>query len=138
MYIKITGNLLDVMGENARDMEKTGVIIYSHHQMEVNNQIVSYGKIVDAEKAAYMLNNPAVVTFETMEETNADIDATYEVKYMLSDIAALQLDLQLSGNPVIPGYDSAQTMTSQVNLKALYDAGMAGISVNKKSDHFAQ
>jgi hypothetical protein len=138
MYIKIKGNLLDVMGEKARHMNEAGVVIYPDHQMDVNGQMVSYGEIADTEKAAYMFGNPSVTTFATTEEVNADINTSYEIKYALSDIAALQLDLQLSGNPVIPGYDSAQTMTSQVNLKALYDAGMAGISVNKKSDHFAQ
>jgi hypothetical protein len=137
-YIKISGNLIDVMGDKARHMNDAGVVIYPQHQMNISTNIVSYGVVSDEEKAAYLLANPTVTVFESVEAVNVDIDITYVEKYSLADVTALQLDLQLSGNPEIPGYDSAKSISTQENLKALFDAGMGGIQKERKSEYFAE
>ena len=134
-YIKIKGyDLLEVLGESARKMNTIGVQFLPQHQMIDKDKKVSYGTILDESK--FNIEHEAITYFNTIEELNADIDAEYDVIYILKDVNELTLDIQLSGNPEIVGYNKDLALTSQENLKALYDANMGGIVLNKKAEYF--
>jgi len=134
-YIKIKGyDLLEVLGESARKMNTIGVQFLPQHQMIDKDKKVSYGTILDESK--FNIEHEAITYFNTIEELNADIDAEYDVIYILKDVNELTLDIQLSGNPEIVGYNKDLALTSQENLKALYDANMGGIILNKKAEYF--
>ena len=134
-YIKIKGyDLLEVLGDSARKMNTIGVQFLPQHQMIDKDKKVSYGTILDESK--FNIEHEAITYFETIEELNEDIDTEYDVIYILKDVNELTLDIQLSGNPEIVGYNKDLALTSQENLKALYDANMGGIVLNKKAEYF--
>ncbi len=139
-YIKIKGNLLDVLGEEARKMKadgSTGIMIFADGQMhKEDGEIISYGMLTDEKKFVFILDNPNVTFFLTKEDVNADIDVEYDDFEILSSIEELTLDMQISGNPIIPGYNSAKGIKDKNNLKTLKNAGMGGIVMNKKVKHF--
>lgn len=139
-YIKIKGNLTDVLGKHAGQMKKdgsTGISIFGESQMmKENDMMISYGIITNEEKFAFIMDHPAVTFFLTKEDINADIDNEYEDFEILKSIEQLQLDIQLSGNPTIVGYKKTKPLNDKVNLKALKNAGMAGIITNRKAKHF--
>lgn len=132
MYLKINGALLDVLGEDARlNMEKElGILALPQYQFK--NSSVTLAIVTDEEKVQRILNNPNITVLNTAAEFNAEIDVNYEEKYTLYDSTELQLDLNLSGNPQIPGYVAGKPIGSQENLKALYAAGMGGIKLYEK------
>jgi len=134
-YIKIKGfDLLEVLGDGARKMNTLGVEFLPQHQMIDKDKKVSYGKILDESK--FSIEHVAITFFNTIEELNLDIDLEYDEIFILKDIQTLQLDIQLSGNPEIIGYNKDLPLTDQVNLKALFDANMGGIVKNKKAEYF--
>lgn len=131
-YIKVKGNLLDVLGESAKRMETIGVRFLPQHQMiDVG---VSYGTIIDEGK--FNITHEAITIFNTVEEVNADIDIEYDVKFLLTDINKLTLDIELSGGVgAVVGYDANKALDSQENLLALLNRDMAGITINRKADY---
>jgi len=135
-YIKIKGDLLKVLGESIRKPLTIGIELLPQHQMIDKDKTVSYGTILDENK--FNIEHEAITYFETVEELNADIDAEYDIIYILKDVNELTLDIQLSGNPEIVGYNKDLALTSQENLKALYDANMGGIVLNKKAEYFVE
>lgn len=135
MYLKFSGHLLDILGEKARgDMrQELGIKLTPMYQFLDGVVPISLAVVVDTVKVQQILGKPGVTVLNTLVEFNAEIDSLCSVvKYTLVNSSALSIDLQLSGNPIIPGYDKTKSMTSQLNLKALYDAGMAGIDKSQK------
>lgn len=134
MYIKIVGNIIDVIPEViARgDMTQAGFIIYGHNQIMASNQIISYGKITDIDLLNQYLPNPNVTIFNTIEEINADMESNYVETYSISNLQEVMFDLQMRGNPEVPNYDKTKPLTSQDNLKALYDFQVSGVTKSKK------
>jgi len=140
-YIKITGNLLDVLGENARYFHNIGIDIKPEHQMIVDGTTLSYGIILDEElfnSYSTTFDMDKITTFDTIEDVNNDIVKSYIPKFTLYDINALKLDIELSGGiDTIQGYNSLKSLNSQENLRALLQNGdMAGIAVNKMAKLF--
>ncbi|MDR7856291.1 MAG: hypothetical protein RIN63_06720 [Tissierella sp.] len=137
MYIKILGNITDVIPEEiARgDMTQAGFIIYGHNQISKDNEITSYGKITDIELLQEYLPNDNVTIFDTVNEINIDIDNNYVETYSVSNIQEVMFDLQMRGNPEIPNYNKTKSLTSQENLKALFDINVSGISKSKKQTY---
>ena len=138
MYIKIKGNLLDILGEKARVMDKIGLTILPQHQMIDKEKNFSYGICEEKLNFIAMTQIENVTYFETIEEVNADIVAEYEPQFQLVDIDKLKLDLELSGGiDSVVGYDKLKALDSQKNLMALlYNGDMAGITVNKIAELF--
>jgi len=139
-YIKIIGNLTDVIGKEANKMKadgSTGIVIFGDGQMtKEDGTIISYGKVTNEEKFAFIMNHAAVTIFSTKKEVNEDIDLEHDDFEILSSVEELALDLQLSGNPEIIGYDKNKPLKDKGNLKKLKDAGMGGIKMNRKAKHF--
>lgn len=129
VFLKIEGHLLDVLGEKARGniKEEFGIEVSPIYQFLDREPPVTLARVVDPVKVEKLLMDSRVTKLDTVDQFNAEIDNLYEEKYVLKDSIQLQLDLQLSGNPEIPNYDPGQPITSQHNLKALYEAGMGGI-----------
>jgi hypothetical protein len=140
MYLRIEGHLLDVLGESARgDMEEElGIIVTPTYQFLEGEPPVSLAKVVDAEKAEMLFSNPSITVLETVEEANAVIDSLYQEQHFVTDSIMLQMSLQMAGFPEVPGYDKAKPLTDTVNLKALHDAGMSGISKSTKPPYFTE
>ncbi|MBO8169363.1 MAG: hypothetical protein H0Z35_09300 [Thermoanaerobacteraceae bacterium] len=134
MFLKIEGHLLDVLGEGARRniKEEFGIIVNPIYQFLDREPPVTLAQVVDQVKAEKLLSDSRVTKLDTVEQFNTEIDNLYEERYILKDSTELQIDLLLSGNPMIPNYDATKPLTDQVNLKALYNAGMGGIKKNKK------
>ncbi|MFZ7103371.1 MAG: hypothetical protein ACOWWO_12050 [Peptococcaceae bacterium] len=134
MYLKIQGNLLDILGEDARsNMEETlGIKVSPAYQFLECDIPATLAVVTNEDKVQKIINHAKITILNTMDEFNAEIDNLYEEKYTLTNSTELQVDLQLSGNPTIPNYDAGQPLRSQNNLKALYDSGLGGISKNKK------
>ncbi|MCG8541251.1 MAG: hypothetical protein MJA82_15145 [Clostridia bacterium] len=131
MYIKITGHLIDILGDGARGNieEVFGIKLSSEYQFEK----ISLGEITNMSKVQNtIINDSRVTILETKELFNTEIDKCYVEKYFLLDSTQLQVDLMLSGNPSIPNYDAAKPLSSPENLKALYDANMGGIKKSEK------
>lgn len=132
-YIKIKGyQLEEVFPKLCRKMNTETFIVYANQQMIDKDKIVSYGLI----REDLIPNHESVTIFNTIDQVNLDIDAEYDEIFILKDITKLQVDLNLSGNPTIDGYDPNKEIESQTNLKALYDANMGGIVKNKKAEYF--
>ncbi len=142
MFLKIEGHLLDVLGEKARDDIKGefGIDISPIYQFIDKEPPVTLAKIVNPVKAEQLFHDSRVTILNTIEEFNNEIDILYEEMYTLVDSTALMLDIQFSGkSPAdIPGYDTNKSMQAQANLKALYEAGLAGISKNKKPPYLTE
>lgn len=136
MYLKISGNLVDILGEKARgDIEgECGLLISPLYQCIQDGVLVSIAKIVDEQKANEYIQHPDVEILSTVEEVNNVINNYFSEEYTLSDSTALLLSLQLSGKTVsdIPGYDVNKPMEHQDNLEALYNAGLSGIRKKSK------
>lgn len=137
MYIKIKGNIIDVIPEEiARgDMSQAGFIIYGHNQMHTDDGLISYGKITDMDLLSQYLPNPNVTIFNTVEEVNTDMESNYVETYSISNLQEVMFDLQMRGNPDVPNYDKTKPLTSQENLKALYDFQVSGIIKSKKQTY---
>lgn len=139
-YIKIEGNLVDVLGKEARKMKKdgsTGILMIGDGQMiKEDGTMISYGIITDTDKFMSIMINDKVTIFESKEHANINIDLDHEDFEILVSIDELALDLQLSGNPAIVGYDKSKPLKDKNNLKKLKEAGMSGIKTNKKAKHF--
>jgi len=134
MYLKINGNLVDVLGENARKNleELFGIKVVPVYQFLDGEIPITLAEVVDETKAQNIIQHSQIVVLNTKEEVNAAIDENYIELYILKDSTELSIDLNLSGNPTITGYDSTKPLSSQTNLKSLYDANMGGISKNIK------
>lgn len=137
MYIKIEGNIIDVIPEEiARgDMSQAGFIIYGHNQIMTDNKVISYGKITDIDLLNQYLPNPNVTIFNTVEEVNADMERNYIETYSIFNLQEVMFDLQMRGNPEVPNYDKTKPLTSQENLKALYDFQVSGITKSRKQTY---
>lgn len=140
MYVKITGNLIDVLGDKARgDIEaECGIRMSPLYQNTDGDEIVTLAEVVNEQKAYPYLNHPRVEVIQTKEEANIVIDEVFTEKYTLVDSTALLLSLQLSGKSAaeIEGYDVAKPMEHQDNLRALYEAGLSGITKIRKPPYF--
>ena len=138
-YVKVkNAELEEVFGEEIRKMKKdgsTGILFFGNQQMHLKDKKLSYGKI-DLDKIN--VQHDSITYFDSLEQANNDMDLEYEEEYILKNVQALQLDLQLSGNPSIQSYDPDQPLSSQTNLKALFNANMDGIVKNKKSEYFTE
>jgi len=139
-YIKIIGNLTEVLGNEARKMKangSTGILIFGNGQMiKENETMISYGILTNEKKFDFIMNHPMVTFFLTKEDVNADIDNEFDDFKILTSIEELQLDMQLSGTPNIIGYNKNKPLKDKNNLKALINAGMGGIKTNRKAKHF--
>lgn len=137
MYVKITGNIVDIIPEEiARgDMTQAGFIIYGHNQISTENGLISYGKITDIELLNQYLPNDNVTMFDTIEEVNADMENNYIETYSISNLQEVMFDLQMRGNPEVPKYDKTKPLTSQENLKTLYDFQVSGVAKSKKQTY---
>lgn len=135
-YIKIKDyDLLEVLGDVARNPRAIGLKFFPQHQMIDSNNKVSYGIIEDESK--FNIQHQSITLFDTAEQVNSDIDHEYSVVFILSDIDKLTLDIQLSGGiDAVTGYNPNKALDSQENLKALLDRDMAGIAINRKADYF--
>lgn len=129
MFLKIQGQLLEVLGPDARgNMEEIfGIKILPIYQFLDGEIPVSLAIVKDENKVQKIINHPKISILNTVNDFNAMIDELYVEKYVLKDAVELQIDLQLSGNHTIPNYDATKPLNSQHNLKALYEAGMGGI-----------
>lgn len=136
MFLKIEGNLIDVLGDNARkDMEATvGIKVSPRYQFLGEGGPVTLAEVVDETKVQQITGHSAVTVLDTVQDFNNAIDQYFTDKYTLTDSVQLQLDLDMSGKTAadIPGYDSNLSLTNQANLKAMYDDGLAGISKKSK------
>lgn len=136
MYVKIVGNLIDILGEYARgDIEGLcGLKLSPQYQSTEGEELITLGEVVNEQKASIYLNHPNVEILETKEDFNAAIDEYFKEKYILVDSTALLLSLQLSGKTVanIEGYNPEKPMEDQQNLKALFEAGLSGIKKKAK------
>jgi len=139
-YVRVDGNLIDVLGNEARKMKKdgsSGIVFLGENQMTNEaGEIVSYGIVTDTEKFSNFLNHPNVTVFENKEKANNDIDLMYDDFVILTSVESLALDIQLSGNPKITGYNPSKPLKNKDNLRALKLAGMEGVSNNRKAKHF--
>jgi len=136
MFLKIEGPLLDVLGEKARGDIKGefGIELSPQYQFLEGEIPVSLAIVTDQAKADQLTHDNRVTVLNTVEDFNSEIDNLFEEKYILKDSTALMIDLQLSGKTVssIVGYDTNKSMTDNANLKALYEAGLSGISKTQK------
>lgn len=134
-YVKIIKNLIKVLGERARDKDssKSGLTITGNMQMVVGEAIVTYGIIEDED--VFNNNDYNEVDFEffnTIEEVETNIEASYVEILELTDPVKLQLDLQLSKKTDIKDYDPEQEIDSQYNLKKIKEENMGGVKIISK------
>lgn len=125
-------DLYDVFGNDAKNMKEDTIMVYGKHQMYDTGEKISYGYMSDD----YSIDHVGITYFDSIDDLNADIDAEYKEIFILKDVQELQVDMLLSGNPTIEGYDANSQLRSQSNLKALYEANMGGVVKNKKADYF--
>ena len=142
MFLRIEGQLINVLGEKARgNIEKEfGLIISPVYQFLDREVPLSIAKIVDSEKVQALLSDNRVTLMETIEEVNSEIDALYIERYTLVDSSTLSLDFQITGITAaeITGYDTSKPLTDKDNLKALYDGGFGGIRKSEKPHYFVE
>jgi len=142
MFLKIEGQLIDVLGEKARGNIKNefGIKLSPTYQFMDREIPVTIAEIVDSTKVQILLNDSRVTLIETVTGVNAEIDALYNEKYTLVDSVTLQTDLQLTGKTAaeITGYDTSKPLTDNDNLKALYDGGFGGIRKSQKPPYFTE
>lgn len=141
MFLRIDGNLTDVFGDSIRSGNTElllGIRIRPEYQKVQNGNLISIAKVVDQDKIKPYLSNPGIQIL-TLEEANEQIDMLLSDEYMLVDSTALMVDLQLSGKTAadIEGYNTSKSLSSQENLKALYNAGVAGVVVRKKPPYLS-
>ncbi len=140
MYLKIEGNLIDVLGDKARGNieNEFGIKVSPEYQFLDGTVPVTLAIVLDQAKASKLLSDTRVIALDTVEEFNAEIDSNYIEKYALVDSVQLQLDLQLSGQTSITGYNPDKPLSDQENLKAIYDANMGGIKKKPKPPYLGQ
>lgn len=135
-FLKIKGHLLDVLGESARRnmRNELGLIITPEYQFLEKG--ITLAIVEDESKAGHLYAYDKIELLEGIEAFNNTIDTLYEEVYVLTNIASLQLDVQLSGQ--VEGYKKELPLTSQENLKLLFNSGMAGISKSQKPTHLIE
>jgi hypothetical protein len=142
MFLKIEGQLIDVLGEKARGNIQLdfGIVLSPIYQFLDREIPITIAKIVDSTKVQTLLNDSRVTLIETVTGVNAEIDALYNEKYSLVDSTTLSLDFQITGKTAaeITGYDTSKPLTDNDNLKALYDGGFGGIRKSQKPPYFVE
>ncbi len=142
MFLKIEGQLIEVLGEKARGNieNEFGIRLSPLYQFLDREIPISIAKIVDSEKVQTLLNDSRVTLIETVAGVNAEIDALYNERYTLVDSAALSLDFQITGKTAaeITGYDTSKPLTDNDNLKVLYGGGFGGIRKSQKPPYFVE
>lgn len=122
-YAVIRGHLLDIFGDAARtNLEETaGILVKPEWQFFDQEITITIAQVIN-EESLPTLPEIQVVSTETAQRIINDA----QPEYVLQDIQALQLDIQLS-NKSIEKYDPNQPLDSQHNLGVLYAAQMAGV-----------
>lgn len=140
MYIKIEGHLLDVLGDDARgNMEESlGIKVSPIYQFLEIEPTVTLATIVNEVKAEKIINDKRVTILKTKDDFNSEIDNLYTETFFLKNPLELQLDLQLSGVSTVENYNPSKTLSSQENLKALYEVGMGGITKTEKPPYLTE
>ena len=133
-YLVFEDMLVNIMAEEdvrANWKEKLGIT--AKYQATHKDPIVTIFEVIDERKAVKYYNHSKVRMMneedvkKLVDELNKDF-----LEYMLTDSAALQVDLMLSKKTEVEGYDASKPITCQENLKVLYDVGLGGIIKRKK------
>ena len=108
--------------------EKLGLEIKA--QATHKDPIISIFEITDETKAYKYMNHPKVKVVDEKQIKNIEkqLFADYP-EFILKDPNALLADMQISGLTAadIKGFDKNKPLTDQQNLRALYNANLAGI-----------
>ena len=119
-----------MLEEDVRDNweKKLGLKILA--QTTHKDPIVSVFEITNETKAYKYMNHPKVkvVDEEQIKSIEKQLFADYP-EFVLKDPNALLVDMQISGVTAanIKGFNKNKPLTDQANLRALYNANLAGI-----------
>lgn len=133
-YIKIEGNLLDILGEDARSTEReTGLRFMPEYQFLDSDIPTSLGMIVDEEKAQKYFNYANVTILNTIQDFNTEIDNLFIPKYTIYNEGLMNANLnQKVTNGTINLDEMQPDWTSQQEAEWLFNQGISGIRKSEK------
>ena len=133
-YIKIQGNLLDVLGEDARLTEKeTGLRFTPEYQFLDGDIPTSLGMIVDEEKVQKYFNLQGITILESKENFNQEIDRLHIPTYTIYNEGLMNANLNQKVTSGIINLDEMQPdWTPQQEAEWLFSQGISGIRKSEK------
>lgn len=133
-YVKIQGNLLDVLGEDARLTEKEiGLRFMPEYQFLDGDIPISLGMIVDEEKAQKYFNLQDVAILESKEAFNKEIDRLHLPIYTIYNEGLMNANLNQNVTSGMINLDEMQPdWTPQQEAEWLFNQGISGIRKSEK------
>lgn len=138
MILKFNGQLLDIMGEDARATNweaVTGLSATDIRQQMEDDEHFTLIKVVDEEKASKYMHHEKVDVL-TVAEANAVIDSFSE-KYKIynENLMAANLNAKIAAG-TIDVDDMLPDWTDQQEAEFLYNKGISGIKKMPRPAHF--
>lgn len=133
-FIKIQGNLLDILGEDARLTEKeTGLRFTPEYQFLDGDTPTSLGMIIDEEKAQKYFNFENVTILQTKEDFNKEIDRLHIPTYTIYNEGLMNANLNQKVSSSAINLDEMQSdWTPQQEAQWLFNQGISGIRKSEK------
>lgn len=136
MYMYFKNYLLNIMGEDARHWEVTGLSYAEHKFFPETGYTIA--KIDDYEKAKKYESNKNVEIL-TLEQANAKIDELYVPEYSIYNEGLVNANLNQKIAKGDINLDEMQPdWTQQQEAEWLYKKGISGIRISEKIPYFIE